>query len=376
MDAKTLITIFLCGDVMIGRGIDQILPHPGDPALHEPVVRSAKTYVQIAEAKNGPIPAPAGFEYIWGDALEQLRRIGPDVRLINLETSVTTSGDRWEGKPVLYRVHPANIHCLASARIDGCVLANNHVLDWGPSGLAETVRTLRATGIRTAGAGQNLEQAAAPAVLESRGKGRVLVFAFGTPSSGIPPEWAATRERPGVNFLPDLSEPAVQKVAALVARHARDGDIVIFSVHWGGNWGYRIPTEQIDFAHRLIDQAGVDIVHGHSSHHIKGLEIYRDRLILYGCGDFLNDYEGIGGQERYRPDLTLMYFPTVDPSTGAMTGLRMAPMQVRRFRLNRASRADAAWLRDVLNRESMAFGVRVGLRDDGMLAVEWKRSPN
>jgi poly-gamma-glutamate synthesis protein (capsule biosynthesis protein) len=376
MNAKALITLFLCGDVMIGRGIDQILPHPGDPALHESSVRDARTYVRIAEEKNGPIPAPAGFEYIWGDALEQLRWVGPDVRLINLETSVTTSSDWWEGKPILYRVHPANIPCLASARIDGCVLANNHVLDWGYPGLGETLRTLREAGIKTVGAGPSAEQAAAPAVLDSPGKGRVLVFAFGSPTSGVPPEWAAARQKPGVNFLPDLSDRAVQEVAALVARHARPGDVVVFSIHWGGNWGYRIPGDQVDFAHHLIDRAGVDIVHGHSSHHVKGLEIYHDRLILYGCGDFLTDYEGIGGREEYRGDLALMYFPTVDASTGALTGLRMAPMQIRRFRLNRASRDDAAWLRDVLDRESRAFGVRVRQGEDGMLTTEWHRAPN
>src|SRR5262249_35082272 len=165
MYPKVLITIFLCGDVMIGRGIDQILPHPGDPTLHESSVRDARTYVRLAQEKNGRIPAPAGLEYIWGDALERLRSVGPDVRPINLETSVTTSGDHWEGKPVLYRVHPANARCLASARIDCCVLANNHVLDWGYPGLGETVRTLRELGIQTTGAGLSGEQAAAPAVL-------------------------------------------------------------------------------------------------------------------------------------------------------------------------------------------------------------------
>src|SRR5207237_9236124 len=148
--------------------------------------------------------------------------------------------------------------------------------------------TLRAAGIGTAGAGLRAGQAAAPAVLESPGKGRVLVFAFGSPTSGIPPAWAATRQRPGVNFLPDLSNRAVREIAALIARQARAGDVVVCSIHWGGNWGYRIPGEQIDFAHRLIDRAGVHLAHGHSSHHVKGLEIYRDRLILYGCRDFLN----------------------------------------------------------------------------------------
>jgi len=371
---KVLITIFLCGDVMTGRGIDQILPHPGDPTLHESYVRSAVGYVRIAEEKTGSIDAPVGFDYIWGDALEVLKLVEPSVRVINLETSITTSDDYWKGKGIHYRMHPANVGCITAAGIDCCILANNHVLDWGDAGLAETIGALEKAGIRTAGAGRSAGQAAAPAVLTAPEEGRVLVFACGAPTSGVPRQWAATPARGGVNYLPSLSARSAKRIAETIRQHAREGDIVIFSIHWGGNWGYDIPREQIAFAHRLIDEAGVDIVHGHSSHHVKGLQIYKDRLILYGCGDFLNDYEGIGGHERYRPDLALMYFPTVDASTGALEKLQLAPMQIRHFQLNRADRDDASWLRDMLNRQSKAFGVRVSLEDDGMLTVSWKRS--
>jgi poly-gamma-glutamate synthesis protein (capsule biosynthesis protein) len=62
----------------------------------------------------------------------------------------------------------------------------------------------------------------------------------------------------------------------------QEGHIVVVSIHWGGNWGYRAPQEEIDFAHHLIDEARVDIIHGHSSHHVKGIEVYRNKLILYG----------------------------------------------------------------------------------------------
>ncbi|MGH8579418.1 MAG: CapA family protein, partial [Gammaproteobacteria bacterium] len=110
-----------------------------------------------------------------------------------------------------------------------------------------------------------------------------------------------------------------------------------------------IPPEQRIFAHRLIEHAHVDVVHGHSSHHPKGIEVYRDRPIIYGCGDFLNDYEGIGGHEEYRADLTLMYFVCMDPSNGRLIRFDMTPMQIRRLRANRASEQDARWLRDTLH---------------------------
>src|SRR5690349_19498607 len=125
------IRVFLCGDVMTGRGIDQLLPHPGNPVLYEDHVRDARGYVQLAEIVNGPIPRPVEFEYIWGDALGELQRAGTDVRIINLETSITRDGDPWPNKGIHYRMHPLNAGCIPAARIDCCCLANNHVLDWG-----------------------------------------------------------------------------------------------------------------------------------------------------------------------------------------------------------------------------------------------------
>jgi poly-gamma-glutamate synthesis protein (capsule biosynthesis protein) len=89
--ADKSITLFLCGDVMTGRGIDQVLPHPGDPLIHEHYMKSALGYVKIAEEVNGPIARPVDFSYIWGDALGELDCRAPDLRIINLETSVTTS---------------------------------------------------------------------------------------------------------------------------------------------------------------------------------------------------------------------------------------------------------------------------------------------
>ena len=144
------------------------------------------------------------------------------------------------------------------------------------------------------------------------------------------------------------------------------------SIHWGSNWGYEIPREQTVFAHRLIDEAGVDLIHGHSSHHAKAIEIYKDKLILYGCGDFLNDYEGISGYEEYRADLSLMYFATVDPSTGKLLDLQMTPTQIRRFKVIRASQADTLWLTDTLNREGAKFGVKIIVNNENRLTLKWK----
>ena len=371
---ELLVTLFLCGDVMTGRGIDQILPHPGDPTLHESFVRNARQYVELAERENGRIEKPVDFAYIWGDALEVLERIQPDLRIINLETSVTISDNHWRGKGIHYRMHPHNAKCLTAADIDCCVLANNHVLDWGYGGLVETIETLEGLNIAPVGAGRNAEATSKPTVLNLAGsysKTRVIIFAYGSPTAGVSEQWAPGRMRPGVNLLTDLSDKTCDAVCDAIRRQTRDGDVVIFSVHWGGNWGYEISDEQQRFARRLIDRGGVDVVYGHSSHHVKGIEVYRDRLILYGCGDFLNDYEGIGGHEGFRPDLTLMYLPTLDAETGALKRLRLVPMQVKRMRLNHADQSDAVWLGNVLTRLSVGSPVRYQAGDDGVISARW-----
>ncbi|MCX4186483.1 CapA family protein [Methylophaga sp. OBS4] len=351
------ITLFLCGDVMTGRGIDQILPQPSKPQLFEPYMRSALGYVQLAEEENGPISKPVDFSYIWGDALDAWERLRPDLRIINLETSVTTSEEAQPGKGIHYRMHPDNVPCLTAAGIDCCVLANNHVLDWGYAGLAETLDTLQQAGIATAGAGRNAAEAAAPAVLEVEGKGRVLVFAWGMPGSGVPAEWAAGEKRAGVNFLPDLSLGTIADIAQQVRTVKQAGDQVVASIHWGGNWGFAVSNDYRRFAHSLIDEAGVDVVHGHSSHHVRGIEVYHDRLILYGCGDFLNDYEGISGYDQYRGDLALMYFPVL--AQGKLVSLAMTPTQTRRFRVGYAPAEGVQWLKATLNREGERFGTQV-----------------
>jgi len=373
MDEAPPLTLFLCGDVMTGRGIDQILPHPGNPRLYEPWIQDARDYVRLAERANGPVDRPVEPAYPWGIALAELQRAQPDVRIINLETAITTS-DHYRPKGINYRMHPANIDCLTAAGVDCCVLANNHVLDWGDAGLQETLETLDAAGIHRAGAGRDLAEAAAPAVLPVQGKSRVLVFSCGVESSGIGRRWAAARQRPGVQLLPDLSPDTVDRLAGEVRAARRAGDIVVVSIHWGGNWDYSIPQAQRAFAHGLVDRAGVDVVHGHSSHHVKGIEVYHDRLILYGCGDLLTDYEGISGHEPFRGDLGLMYFPALDAASGRLLRMQMTPTRLRRMRLNHAGADEVQWLADVLNREGGPLGSAVAPAPDGRLELQWRDS--
>ncbi len=366
-----LITLFLCGDVMTGRGIDQVLPHPSQPEIYEHYVLDARSYVELAEEKNGPIAKPVSFPYIWGDALTEFERVSPDLRIINLETSVTSSNDYLKGKGINYRMHPRNIPCLTAANINGCTLANNHVLDWGHAGLKETLATLKQAHIKTAGAGANAKEAQAPALFEIPGKGRVILFSFGDESSGVPYNWKASENGAGVNVLNDLSKKTIRQIANQVNAVKGKNDIVVASIHWGENWGYHIPGEHSHFAHGLIDEANVDVVHGHSSHHPKGIEVYRNKPIIYGCGDFINDYEGISGYEKYRDDLSLMYFVTLNALTGELVRFQLVPTQIKQFRVNRANHTDTKWLTDMLNREGQKLNTQVKLNDDKTMSVHW-----
>lgn len=354
---------------MVGRGIDQILPYPCAPLIHEPGARSANEYVQLAERANGPIFCPVSFEYPWGASLDELRQAAPAVCLVNLETAITRSED-FLPKGINYRMSPDNAQCLASADIDCCVLANNHVLDWGESGLIDTLEVLKRLGIQPVGAGMNVVEAESAAVLDVDENQRVMVFAMASASSGTPEEWAAKENSPGVNVLREFSDRSALRIVRQITQLKRPRDIVIVSIHWGANWGYFIPLEQVRFAHRLIDEAGVSVVFGHSSHHAKAIELYRGRPILYGCGDFLNDYEGIAGHEEFRDDLVLLYALDFDSSSDEPRKLELVPFQIRRFQLVQPSEQDVAWLEHAVDRESRGFGTSIRLQASGRLLAE------
>ncbi|MEU4429952.1 CapA family protein [Nocardia rhamnosiphila] len=360
------VTVLLGGDVMLGRGVDQILPHPGAPELREPWVRDARRYVELAEWAHGSLPRPCGYDWVWGEVPGLLDELAPEVRLVNLETAVTADGCFAPGKAIHYRMQPGNLPTLTAFAPDVCALSNNHALDFGIGGLMDTLDALAGAGIRAVGAGDDLAAAQQPVAVPLRDGRRVLIESVSTRSSGVPSDWAATTGRPGVRRIDHPSAGHADDIAAHLSVHRRDGDLTIVSVHWGSNWGYGIGLSERQFAHRLID-AGIDIVHGHSAHHPRPIEIYRGRPILYGCGDVIDDYEGIGGHESYRPDLRLLYLVALDPAGPAV--LRMLPLRIRRIRLERPGRSDTQWLRTRLAEISRSFGTRVEIGPDDLLTA-------
>ncbi len=362
------ITLFLCGDVMTGRGIDQILPYPSHPVLYERFVKNAYDYIDLAMKKNGPFLPPVDFTYIWGNAIERIRNA--DLRIINLETSITKSNKHLQ-KGINYRMHPDNIPCLTGAYVDCCTLANNHVLDWGVDGLTETLDLLKKSGICYTGAGYYLRASKVPCRLNIPSKGRVLVFAYGLPSSGIPKDWQARTDRAGINMINDLSENNIKNIANEIKGYKKPNDLLVVSIHWGENWGYEIPESHKELAHQLIDLEAADIIHGHSSHHFLGIEVYKNKPIFYGCGDLINDYEGIDGYEKYRDDLGFMYFTESNPSNGQLISLRMVPTQIKNMRINSPDIKDNKWMYSILNRECKKFNTKAERKEDASFNLLW-----
>ncbi|MEU7767633.1 CapA family protein [Nocardia sp. NPDC049190] len=359
-------TVLLGGDVMLGRGVDQILPHPGRAMLRERWVDDARTYVELAERVHGAFARPVDFRWPWGDVPQILAQVDPEVRLINLETAITADGVFAPAKGIHYRMNPDNLPVLTVIAPVVCALANNHILDFGRDGLADTVGALDTVGVHRAGAGADLDHARAPAISVLDDGRRVVIASVAAGSSGVPEYWAADHGRPGlwrVGASPGAR--AADAVAAQLLAHKGDRDIAIVSIHWGPNWGYEVAPSETRFAHRLID-AGVDLVHGHSAHHPRPIEIYRGKPILYGCGDVIDDYEGIGGHERYRSDLHLLYLVSIDPGD---VEVRVIPLRVRHMRLESAARSESRWLCETIEHISRGFGTRVTRRPDDLPVV-------
>jgi poly-gamma-glutamate capsule biosynthesis protein CapA/YwtB (metallophosphatase superfamily) len=253
------LAVALLGDVMLGRLVDAGL------------------------AARAP---DAGF--VWGNALPLLRGGlappgGAQLNFANLETAVTNHTERYPGKAFNFKMAPANVGALRAAQIRAVSLANNHALDYSARGLEETLATLAGAGVATAGAGVDAAAAAAPAVVRAGGV-NVAFLAM----SDHPAEWAATPRRPGINYIdPERYDRAA--LAAQVAAARAAGDLLVVSVHCGPNWAWR-PAPAIRALGRALVELGADVVFGHSSHHVQGIEVYRGAPIVYGAGDFVDDY--------------------------------------------------------------------------------------
>jgi poly-gamma-glutamate synthesis protein (capsule biosynthesis protein) len=287
--------VLLVGDVMLGRLVNEVL-------------------------KEKP---PA---YPWGDTLSLFHQA--DVRLCNLECALSDWGAPWQASPKTFhfRSDAKNVETLTTAHIDAVSLANNHALDFDEEGLFHMVRTLHEAGIHYAGAGATLREASAPAIWTVKGNTIGLLAC-----TDNQPEWAATDERPGVWYVPiALEEQRAKQLIEMVRRTKEAVDVLIVAAHWGPNWGYNPPAEHIPFAYALID-SGADVIFGHSGHVARGIELYRDKPILYCTGNFIDDY---AVDEIERNDQSCVF--VIEIESAAISRLLLYPTVIRAFQARRA----------------------------------------
>jgi poly-gamma-glutamate synthesis protein (capsule biosynthesis protein) len=290
------------GDNMLGRAIQLTLPYqtPGDDQIRDSMM--AKDYLNLVNIGNiNKIRRQnVNGNYLWQDLLKL--DFEEDVRIINIESACTYTiyASDIPKKPIIYHTHLDNIDAIFAEfnRPYIFTMANNHALDMGLKAFTdETLPNIK----NTVGIGINQYQAFAPLMI-----GNILIFGFGTECSGIPREWEATNYKPGIALLPPITSDANVKLAfERILNHTQNydtnGKCIIITIHWGPNWAHTNDGQEFrrKLAYELIDNLDVSIIHGHSSHHIRGIEKYKNKLIIYGAGDFVNDYEVITGNSNY-----------------------------------------------------------------------------
>lgn len=318
----------LAGDVMIGRGVDKAITQKG-------------------------------YTYPWGDVLPLLRRT--DFNLVNLETALTYSSEA-VSKTFNFKASPDKVQTLTRGRITAVSLANNHILDFAPEGLMETLRTLKAAGILYAGAGLNEEEATRPALITREG------YTIGLLSyTDNEPGWKAAPGKCGTNYISIESGYDQQQALNAVERLRPAVDLLVVSLHWGPNMREEPPASFVTFAHRLIEQ-GTDIVHGHSAHIFQGIEVYRNRLILYDTGDFVDDYLV---HPAVRNDLS--FFFQVELSQRTLERLVLTPVLIGQCAVHKASGSEARWALQRMQELSAVFGTAVS--EEGVVLLHPQSVP-
>ena len=243
---------------------------------------------------------------------ELLEKIAPYFRqsaiaFCNCEWALTDRGEPWPGKAGrIIRSHPRNIQTFIGAGFDVVTLANNHVMNYGPDGLIQTLELLDGAGIKHCGAGMNLEEAHRPAIVEWNGLkvaflGYTSVFIDGFEAAKDKPGMAVLRIESSYRIPPRLHEvPGLPMVVETIPNRvdsermqadiaaARDlADAVVVSFHWGVSQGYQHLVQYQKIGGRAAIDAGADLVVGHHPHTVQPVEIYKGKVIAYSlahCG--------------------------------------------------------------------------------------------
>lgn len=273
-----------------------------------------------------------------------------DLVAVNLECALTDRETWYEGPPkaFMFKALPVAASLLKASRVTVVTLANNHALDAGVLGLADTLRLLDDQGIARAGAGMSLAEASQPAIVPSPA-GRIAFLAY----CNHQPDFAATPQTPGIRYL-DLANPETAAhtlrqdlaVAKLQAEH------VVVSFHWQPNWAPTV-TPDVRRLAQVCAAAGARVVWGHSPHHFQGVEFLGETAVLYSTGDFVDDY---AVDPDYRNDRQLLFTVTLDAQ--AVQEVEVMPVEIRRGAVLPAQGEARRWIGERFDGFCRALGTR------------------
>lgn len=258
-----------------------------------------------------PVLSENGYDYPFVRVKPLLA--GAAVVFGNLEGPLTDRGTPEQNKTYIFRTPPAPAsRALRNAGFNVVSLANNHTMDFGPDGLAQTIEALDSAGVAHAGAGSNLAEARRPVLIEAAGK-RIAILAY---SVTLPENYYAEADKPGTAFAHET------QVRADIAAARRQADIVLVSFHWGQEHKTVLRDYQIQLGHAAID-AGAAAVIGHHPHILQGVERYRDGVILYSLGNFTFG--------SYSKDAQVSAVAELEFDDNRVRTLRLTPINVNNF---------------------------------------------
>lgn len=263
---------------------------------------------------GGVLHYESGSDFVSDQLLYKLRQA--DIRVATLETAVGDSPDFDEekmkrDKDVIY-CPTKDLFRLSKLGINVVSLANNHAWDLGVQSILHTFEELDRLGIKHCGAGRNLEEASAPAVVTVNGK-KVAFIAYCDNKSGtcgyIP---VATESTPGINAMIE------RNIHHNITKLKDEYDYLFVMMHWGKEY-YFYPTPEVNrLARKMIDW-GADAVIGSHSHQIQPTVMYHNKPIIFSLGNF------------FFPDRIITaprstYYPDDKPELRSMPVTRGYPM--------------------------------------------------
>ena len=202
-----------------------------------------------------------------------------DIAMVNLETAVTTRGTPVD-KDFTFRAPPAAFTALAGAGVDLATVANNHGLDYGPVGMADTLAAAKAAGFPIVGMGTDATQAYAPWRTEVNGQRIAVIGATQVLDSELISSWTATDTKGGL-----ASAKEVDRLVEAVRRARADSDTVVVYLHWGTERVSCPNPQQKDLASALR-AAGADIIVGGHAHVLLGGGMLQSAFVDFGLGNY------------------------------------------------------------------------------------------